>query len=1025
MNFTDIFIRRPVLSTVISLMIFVLGLRSVGELPVLQYPHTEAAVITVSTAYFGANSDLVAGFITTPLEKSISQAQGIDYISSRSTQGMSTITATLRLNYDSNTALAEIMSKVNAVSNQLPQESQQPVVSIATGMNFAAMYISFGSDILPVNKITDYLTRAVVPKVQAVDGVQQVAIQGNRMAIRAWLDPDKLAAYGMTASEVAQAMGANDYISAVGRTRGQMVQVDLTASTNLKSLDEFRRLILKSKDGAFVRLEDVAKVTLGLEDYDSFYDYNGKPNVALAIQVAPAANLLDVTKKLREIYPSIEAELPQGLYGVIAYDASLFVSSAISEVIRTLVEALLIVTLVVFAFLGSPRSVFVPTVAIPLSLVGTFTIMLMFGFSINLLTLLALVLAIGLVVDDAIIVVENVSRHLEEGMEPIPAAIQAARELSGPIIAMTLVLVAVYIPIGFMGGLTGTLFTEFAFTLVGAVTISAVVALTLSPMMCANVLKPHAEIESNWEKRVVQFIDARFDELLHRYKRLLSAALNEVRVITVFSLIVLASIYVLYTNSNTELAPVEDQGLIGTFIQAAPNSTTEQRHIYHRDVYRILSSIPEYDLVFQFDNPGFAMAGLALKPWEDRDRSAPEIMTVLQAELSKVSGAQASMFAPPALPGGRDFPVSFVIQTTESFARLNEVANEIRSEALKSGQFIFLNTDLNYDKPQAEIVIDREKTAQFGLTMRDVGAALSTMLGGGYINYFAMDGQSYKVIPQVEQRSRLNIEQLDSYFIRTKSGASIPLSTIAHIETTTVPRSLQHFQQLNSATLGGMPMPGISAGEALTYLQGLAEEKLPPGYSVDYAGTSRQFMQESGGIVLTFFFALIIIYLTLAAQFESFRDPLIILVSVPMSICGALIFIAVGLGGATLNIYTQVGLVTLIGLISKHGILIVEFANGLQEQGKSKREAIEEAAAIRLRPILMTTAAMVLGIMPLVFSTGAGAASRFNLGLVITSGLAIGTCFTLIVVPGIYLLVAADHSKRREEGELDGEPVSA
>jgi len=649
--------------------------------------------------------------------------------------------------------------------------------------------------------------------------------------------------------------------------------------------------------------------------------------------------------------------------------------------------------------------------------------MLMLGFSINLLTLLALVLAIGLVVDDAIIVVENVSRHLEEGMEPVPAAIQAARELSGPIIAMTLVLVAVYIPIGFMGGLTGTLFTEFAFTLVGAVTISAVVALTLSPMMCANVLKPHAEIESNWEKRVVQFIDARFDELLHRYKRLLSAALNEVRVILVFSLIVLASIYVLYTNSNTELAPVEDQGLIGTFIQAAPNSTTEQRHIYHREVFRILSSIPEYDLVFQFDNPGFAMAGLALKPWEDRDRSAPEIQTALQKELSKISGAQASMFAPPALPGGRDFPVSFVIQTTESFARLNEVANEIRSEALKSGQFIFLNTDLNYDKPQAEIVINREKAAQFGLTMRDVGGALSTMLGGGYISYFAMDGQSYKVIPQVEQKSRLNIEQLDSYFIRTQSGASIPLSTIAHIETTTVPRSLQHFQQLNSATLGGMQMPGISAGDALTYLRDLAEEKLPPGYSVDYAGSSRQFMQESGGIVLTFFFALLIIYLTLAAQFESFRDPIIILVSVPMSIYGALIFIAVGLGGATLNIYTQVGLVTLIGLISKHGILIVEFANGLQEQGRSKREAIEEAAAIRLRPILMTTAAMVLGIMPLVFSTGAGAASRFNLGLVITSGLAIGTCFTLIVVPGIYMLVAADHSKRREEAELEGEPV--
>lgn len=1018
MNFTDIFIRRPVLATVVSLMIFVLGLRSVGLLPVLEYPRTESAVISVSTAYFGASADLVAGFITTPLEKSIAQAQGIDYIKSSSSQGISSIQAVLRLNYDSNTALAEIMSKVNAVSNQLPPEAQQPVIAIETGMSFAAMYISFTSEILPVNSITDYLTRVVVPKMQAVEGVQQIAIEGEkRFAIRAWLDPDKLAAYGLTATEVAAAMGTNNYLSAVGRTRGQMVQVDLTASTNLKSLDEFRRLIIKSKDGAFVRLEDVANVTLGSEEYDTFSDFQGKPSVSLAVMVAPQANLLDVMKRMQQIFPGIQAELPEGLHGEIAYDASLFVSSSISEVIRTLIEALLIVTLVVFAFLGSPRSVLVPTVAIPLSLVGTFTIMLMFGFSINLLTLLALVLSIGLVVDDAIIVVENVNRHLEEGMEPVPAAILAARELAGPIIAMTLVLIAVYIPIGFMGGLTGSLFTEFAFTLVGAVTISAVVALTLSPMMCASVLKPPSEIDANWEKRIVKFIDTRFDELRERYKHLLSSTLNELAVIAVFCFVVLASIYVLYVNSNSELAPEEDQGLIGSLIFTAPNSSPDQRHIYHREVFKTLSKLPEYDLVFQFDNPGFAMAGLALKPWEDRDRGAKEIKEQIQVEMQSIAGANIAVFQPPSLPGARGLPVEFVIQTTDSFQRLSEVSGEILGAAMASGQFIFLDTDLKYDKPQAEIVIDRDKVAQFGLTMRDVGAALTTMLGGGYINYFAMEGQSYKVIPQVEWRSRLNIEQLDNYYVRTQSGASIPLSTFARIETSTVPRSLPHFQQLNSATISGVPMPGISVGDAIASLQTVAKEKLPPGYFIDYSGSSRQFIQESGGLALTFFFALLIIYLTLAAQFESFRDPLIILVSVPMSICGALIFIAVGIGGATLNIYTQVGLVTLIGLISKHGILIVEFANTLQEQGKSKREAIEEAAAIRLRPILMTTAAMVLGIMPLVFAEGAGAASRFNLGLVITTGLTIGTCFTLFVVPGVYMLVAQDHSRRADEAD--------
>lgn len=1027
MNFTDIFIRRPVLATVVSLLIFVLGIRSVFLLPVLQFPRTENAVVTVSTAYFGASADLVSGFITTPLENAISQANGIDYVSSSSSQGVSSIQATLRLNYDSNKALTEIISKVNSVTNQLPQEAQQPVISMAVGETIDSMYIGFNSSVLSRNQMTDYLIRVVQPKIQAFEGVQEVEILGEkRFAIRAWLDPDKLAAYGLTASDVSQALAANDYLSAVGSTRGQMVEVDLIASTNMKSLSEFRQLIIRSKNGAFVRLSDVANVTLGSAEYDSAAGFDGKASVQLGIKVAPTANLLDVMKRVREGFPEIKAQLPTGLDSEIAYDATAFVNSSINEVVRTLVEALLIVTLVVFAFLGSPRSVLIPTIAIPLSLVGTFTIMLMLGFSINLLTLLALVLSIGLVVDDAIIVVENVNRHLEEGMRPHQAALLAARELSGPIIAMTTVLIAVYIPIGFLGGLTGALFTEFAFTLVGAVTMSAIIALTLSPMMCARVLRASNEIDSEWERKIVRFIDARFDRVLHLYQRLLHGSLNYISVTVVFALIILTSIYFLYNAAKSELAPQEDQGIIISFVTPPPNATLDQRQIYQNLIWDIYSSHPEMGHVFQFTAPGQTVSGMVLTPWDERSKVANTLQPEIQQQLAQIAGARIVAFQPPPLPGSRGLPVEFVIQTTESFKQLNDVSQDFLSKVQKSGQFIFVDSNLKFDKPQAEIVIDREKVAQLGLTMRDVGGALSSMLGGGYVNYFSLDGRSYKVIPQVQQADRLNVNQLKDYYIRTGTGVSIPLSTVATIKKHTVPQSLSHFQQLNSATISGVPVPGVTNGQALDFLKNLAAEELPAGYSVDYSGQSRQYVQESSALVVTFFFAMIIIFLALSAQFESFRDPLIILVSVPMSICGALIVIVFGrMFGASLNIYTQVGLVTLIGLISKHGILIVEFANALQAEGRSKREAIEEATSIRLRPILMTTAAMVLGVIPLILASGAGAASRFNLGLVIASGLSIGTGFTLFVVPAVYMLFAADHSMKGTVEADDDEALLA
>jgi multidrug efflux pump len=1026
MNFTDIFIRRPVLATVISLLILVLGLRSVSLLPVLQYPRTENAVVTVTTTYFGASADVVSGFITTPLENSIAQANGIDYMNSISQQGMSTIQVQIRLNYDSAKALTEINTRVNAVINQLPAEAQQPVITIAVGETIDSMYMGFSSDVLANNQISDYLLRVVAPKLQAIEGVQQAEFLGEkRFALRVWMNPEKLAAYDLTAADISAALARNSFLSALGTTKGQMVQVDLTASTSLSSLDDFRNLIVKNVNGTSVRLQDVANVTLGAEDYESAGYFDGKPSVQIGIKVAPTANLLDVMKRVRAVFPEIQAQLPEGLHGAIAYDATKFVNSSINEVIRTLVEALIIVTLVVFAFLGSPRSVLIPTLAIPLSLVGAFTFMVVFGFSINLLTLLALVLAIGLVVDDAIIVVENVNRHLEEGQPPTRAAILAARELSGPIITMTIVLIAVYIPIGFMGGLTGALFTEFAFTLVGAVTVSAIVALTLSPMMCARFLKPHSDpTTSNWEKRTVTFIDERFERLRQGYERLLHSSLDQVPVVAVFSVIVLVSIYFFYTFSKTELAPQEDQGIVIGFITSAPNATLQQRQITSAEIYKTYRTHPETDHVFQAVTPSQTIAGLVTIPWEERSVTATQLQEKLQMELNSIAAARVVMFQPPPLPGARGLPVSFVIQTTEPFERLDEVSQNFLAEALKSGNFIFLDTDLKFDKPQTEVVIDRDKVAEMGLTMNDVGAALSSMLGGGYVNYFSLSGRSYKVIPQVQQQFRLNVDQLANYYIRTASGASIPLSTVAHFETKTVPETLNHFQQLNAATISGVASPNVTTGDALNYLRDLAARTLPQGYSVDFSGQSRQYVQESSAIVVTFFFALVIIFLTLAAQFESFRDPVIILISVPMSICGALIFISLGVGGASLNIYTQVGLVTLIGLISKHGILIVEFANNLQKEGRSKREAIEEATGIRLRPILMTTAAMVLGVLPLILASGAGAVSRYSLGLVIATGLAIGTAFTLFVVPAIYMLLAEDHQADEEDAE-DEEMVEA
>jgi len=1005
MKLTDLFIRRPVLSVVISLFILVLGMRAIFDLSITQYPQTESATITINTTYYGADAATVAGFITQPLEAAIAQAQGIDYLSSSSSTGSSSITATLRLNYDSNRALAEISAKVNSVRNQLPPQAQQPVVDIQVADTTAAMYIGFFTDTLPPNGVTDYLIRVVQPKLDAIPGVQSADVQGPRVyALRAWLDPERMAARNVAASDVYNALAANNYLTAVGTTKGQMVSVDLTADTDLHSLDGFRQLIVRQQNSTVVRLADVATVELGAEDYDSGVTWNGRHSVFLAIQNAPKANVLQVAQAVREALPAIEEQLPSGMRAEIVYDTTMFVRSSIREVLKTLGEALLIVTVVIFLFLGSVRATAIPTVAMPLSLVGTFFMMLALGYSINLLTLLALVLAIGLVVDDAIIVVENVDRHLKNGESPLDSALFAARELGGPILAMTVVLVAAYLPIGFQGGLTGALFTQFAFTLASAVTVSAIIALTLSPMLCSKLFKSNQE-----EGRFAKLLDHNFDLVRRFYQRVLSEWLMTWQVLVGLGAAILCLTVYLFGTADSELAPEEDQGVVVAQIQGAPNATYQQMEMYSKQMFDAASSLPEYYGVFQRMAVNNGFGGVLFTPWGDRKRTATQLQQVLQERWNHIAGAQIAAFQLPSLPGSAGLPLQFVITTTEPLQNLYEVTENLLNRARASGMFFFINSDMKIDKPQATLTLDRELVGDMGLTQQDVGASLGAALGGGYVNYFSIQGRSYKVIPQVLQKDRLNPAQVLDYYVHGGDGSLLKAGTMAHITTRTVPESINHFQQLNAATISAAP--GVSQETALRFLRDTLKEIAPSGYTADYAAQSRQFMLGSGSFMLTLFFALIIVYLALAAQFESFRDPTVILVSVPMALFGAMLFINTGLlfKVTTLNIYTQVGLVTLLGLISKHGILIVQFANELQKAGRTKMQAIVEAASVRLRPIVMTTAAMVLGVVPLVIAAGAGAAGRRSMGVVLFTGLSIGTLFTLFVVPAMYILLGEQH----------------
>src|SRR5881397_2306848 len=1040
-SFTDLFIKRPVLAMVVSFVILIAGSKAVlpilfpklaglGGLNVRQYPRSDIASISITTVYVGADAELVRGFITTPLERAIAAADGIDYIQSQSKQGESLITVRLKLNYDANKALSDISSKVDAIRRDLPPESEIPVIEIQSAdTQRASAYLSFTSDILQPNEVTDYLVRLVQPRLTAVGGVQKADILGGRtFAMRIWMKPDRMAALNISPAQVRSALSRNNYLSAVGSTKGSLLQVNLTANTDLHTADDFKRLVVREDKGTLVRLGDIADVVLGAEDYNAEVRFSGQKAVFMGIYVLPNANSVDVIKRVRAEMEQIKRELPTGMTGEIAYDATAYINDAIHEVVKTLIDTLLIVMVVIFLFLGSFRSVIVPVVAIPISLIGAMFLMQVFGFSLNLLTLLAVVLSVGLVVDDAIVVVENVERHMREGMSRMNAALKGARELVGPIIAMTITLAAVYTPIALQGGLTGALFREFALTLAGAVLISGVVALTLSPMMSAHLLRPeHVDHGfSGWVNRT-------FDRFREWYGSHLDRTLNArpavylvwagVSALALFMFIMIPSF------ASKELAPTEDQGVIFGIITAPANATIDDTIRYADAAEKVFLDVPDTRFTFQITFPDNGFGGMVLKPWGVRKTPTAAYLPPVQQKLGAIPGIQMFPIMPSPLPGSDNFPVSFVITSTADPERILEFAQQLQAKAMQAGVFRFADIDTKIDQPQAEIVFDHDKVASLGLDMQQVGADLTASIGGNFVNRFNIAGRSYKVIPQIKRIDRLNPEQLENIYVTGPNDQLVPLSTVATIENKTVARSLNRMQQLNAVTISGVPTGSVDA--ALKFLQDEANKILPKGYVLDYTGESRQLQTEGSKFLGVFLLSLVLIFLVLAAQFNSFRDPFIILLgSVPLAMFGAglFMFLKIPFGEfftdrwtTSFNIYSQVGLVTLVGLVSKNGILIVQFANELQRQGLTKLAAVAQAARIRLRPIMMVSVATVAGHFPLTLVSGAGAAARNSIGLVLVGGMTIGTIFTLFIVPSLYMLIAKEHhEKSLMEPDLEG-----
>jgi multidrug efflux pump len=1029
MKLTDLFIRRPVIAIVVNLVIVIAGLQAIRSLNARQYPRSENAAVIVTTAYVGANAELVRGFITTPIERVVASADGVDYVESESKQGLSTIRARLKLNYDATRALAEIGSKIDQVRGDLPPDAEVPVINVESAdSQLASAYLSFSSDVLKQNEITDYLVRVVQPRLSAIEGVQRADILGGRtFAMRIWLKPDRMAALNVSPAQIRAALARNNYQAAVGQTKGSLVQVNLTANTDLQSVAEFEQLAVRERDGAIVRLGDVADVVLGAEDYDAAVNFTGQTAVFIGVWALPNANSLDVIDRVRAELGSLQKEIPEQIQARLAFDATEYVRDAIAEVESTLAETLLIVVVVIFLFLGSMRSVLVPVVAIPVSLVGAFFLMQAFGFTVNLLTLLAIVLSVGLVVDDAIVVVENVERHLREGMRPREAALQGARELVGPIVAMTITLAAVYTPIAFQGGLTGSLFREFALTLAGAVTLSGVVALTLSPVMSATLLRGDRE-----EKGLTGRINRAFDRIKAAYGRRLEKTLQARRPIYAAWIVVSLLGLAMFTQVPKELAPTEDQGYVFGIVNSPANSTLDQLMPLTREVNRTVMSIPESKYTFQVTFPNGGFWGVVFDPWLERDRTAFEILPEVQAKVSAIPGIQTFAVMPPALPGGGQFPVEVVIASTAESSEILGFAQKLQEKAMASGMFAFPPLiDVKIDQPSSEIEIDRQKVAELGLDLQTVGQDLGSAIGGNYVNRFSIGGRSYKVIPQILRSERLNPEQLEDIHVTGPNGQLISLASIATLRDTVTPRTLNRFQQLNAVKLSGVAIRPLD--QALSFLEDEAAKILPKGYVIDYTGESRQLRTEGDRFLPAFLLAVVLIFLVLAAQFNSFRDPFVILAgSVPLGMFGAMVMMFLKMPNpnvpsftdgwtTTLNVYSQVGLVTLIGLVAKNGILIVEFANKLQESGLTKLEAVRQAAITRLRPILMTSVATVCGHFPLTLVSGPGAHARNSIGLVLVAGMAVGTAFTLFFLPSIYMLIARD--RRAGEGARSPLPL--
>ena len=1018
-SFTDLFIRRPVLALVINLVILIAGFQAIRSVNVRQYPRSDNAAITVTTAYVGAGADLVRGFITQPLERVIAAADGIDYIESSSALGISTITVRLKLNYDPTKALSEISAKVDQVRGDLPPEAEVPIINIESAdSKFASAYLSFTSEILQPNQVTDYLVRVVQPRLTAIEGVQRADILGGRtFAMRIWLKPEKLAALNINPNQIRQALAANNFLSAMGRTKGSLVQVNLSANTDLRSVEDFKNLVVRSSGDQLIRLSDVADIALGADNYDTEVRFSGERAVFMGIWVLPNANSLDVMERVNREMAAIQNDLPRGLSGRVAFDATNYIRDALREVIKTLTETLIIVAVVIFLFLGSLRSVLVPLVAIPISLIGSIFLMQMFGFSLNLLTLLAIVLSVGLVVDDAIVIVENVERHIRDGKTPRKAAVLGARELIGPIIAMTITLAAVYAPIGLQGGLTGSLFREFAFTLAGAVFISGIVALTLSPVMSAMLLNAKSE-----EEGLTGRINRGFDRLRVIYSRVLDATLNARPAVYVLwvGLTLVGGLMLFMAGQGQELAPLEDQGIVFGIVETSADATIDSTSFYADAANEIMGKIPENRQTFQLTFPNSGFGGLVLKPWGERKRTVFEIQPEVAANLSKIPGIRMLAITPSALPGGGQFPVEFILSSTAEPSEILKYAEQLQRMAATNGMFAFPPIiDTKIDQPEIVLVIDRDKAAAMGLDMAMIGADLATLVGGNFVNRFSLDGRSYKVIPQLERVARLNASQLESHYVKGPAGKLVPLSTFAHFERKTTPRALNRFQQMNAVKISGVAIRPLD--QALKFFETESAKILPQGYQLGYTGDSRQLRTEGGKFWPMMFLSVVLIFLVLAAQFNSFRDPwIIVLGSVPLAMFGAGIFMFLKFPSpnmhfwtdgwtTSLNIYSKVGLVTLVGLVAKNGILIVEFANELQRTGLTKLQAVRQSALVRLRPVLMTSVATVCGHFPLTLVSGAGAAARNSIGITVVSGMAIGTLFTLLVIPAIYVLLAKEH----------------